>query len=460
MRIAPNEYSIDDLDAVKIIYGHGSKFVKVGRIYSLSARHGIHIHPMNLILIATLQSAWYKASAAPGEHTRINLFADTNAERHAENRRKVASLYSMTTLLRMESAVNDCVDVVKRRFDEFSNSKQTIDMHHWLQCYAFDVIGMVTVSKRFGFLEKGADIDRIMRSIHHYLHYCAIVGLYSEWHSLVFALVAALGFGGVKHIIMFAQAQIDKRLRQNEAQKETQGLEGDFLDKTLTLHRDSPERFSLGDVLAVCTSNIGAGSDTTGISLSSILYHLTRSPSSVEKLRREIEEGIANATVSKPITFQEAQKLPYLQAIIKEALRLHPATGLPLARVVPTGGAMIAGTIFPAGAVVGINTWVLHSDTSIFGPDVDDFLPERWLESDEKMSQMNKAWIPFGSGSRTCIGKNISLLEMSKLVPELMMHYDFELAGMDGGLETQNVWFVKQTNFRCKIKRRPAPADE
>ena len=52
--------------------------------------------------------------------------------------------------------------------------------------------------------------------------------------------------------------------------------------------------------------------------------------------------------LSSPVTFQEAQKLPFLQACIKEGLRIHPVTGLPLARVVPDGGATIAGQFFPA----------------------------------------------------------------------------------------------------------------
>lgn len=63
----------------------------------------------------------------------------------------------------------------------------------------------------------------------------------------------------------------------------------------------------------------------------------------------EIDSAIDRGECSNPITFTEAQKLSYLQAVNKEALRMHPATGLPLYRVVPEEGAMIAGTFFPAG---------------------------------------------------------------------------------------------------------------
>jgi cytochrome P450 len=65
------------------------------------------------------------------------------------------------------------------------------------------------------------------------------------------------------------------------------------------------------------------------------------------QLRAEIDEQDLAGTLSNPIMCREAQNLPYLQAVIKEALRLHPATGLPLGRAVPEGGAEIAGHYFP-----------------------------------------------------------------------------------------------------------------
>lgn len=154
------------------------------------------------------------------------------------------------------------------------------------------------------------------------------------------------------------------------------------------------------------------------------------------------------------LTFQEAQKLPYLQACIKEGLRVHPATGLPLVRVVPDGGATISGRYFPAKTEVGINSWVAHANRQVFGPDADEFRPERWLESPERTTEMNRYILTFGAGSRTCIGKNISLLEISILIPELVAKFDFTLAHPEQALETENVWFVKQKNLDCYISMR------
>jgi cytochrome P450 len=71
-------------------------------------------------------------------------------------------------------------------------------------------------------------------------------------------------------------------------------------------------------------------------------------------------------------------------AVIHEALRIHPNTGLILERVVPTEGAIIDNHALPGGTIVGVNSWVLHRNLDIFGLDVDVFRPERWLESPEQ----------------------------------------------------------------------------
>ncbi len=98
-----------------------------------------------------------------------------------------------------------------------------------------------------------------------------------------------------------------------------------------------------------CSSNVGAGSDTTSISLSAILYYLIQHPEKLRKLRQEAENGVASGVFSPDFRFKDTQQMPYLRAVIKEAMRLHPATGLILGRVVPAGGADVAGQYFPEG---------------------------------------------------------------------------------------------------------------
>ena len=64
--------------------------------------------------------------------------------------------------------------------------------------------------------------------------------------------------------------------------------------------------------------------------------------------------------------WSDVRDLPYLGAVINEALRVHPAAGLPLERIVPQGGVTVCGAFLPAGTIVGCNAWALHRDEAVF----------------------------------------------------------------------------------------------
>lgn len=131
-----------------------------------------------------------------------------------------------------------------------------------------------------------------------------------------------------------------------------------------------------------------------------------RNPAAYEKLTAEVDAAMTSGTLSIPIAYVEAVKLPYLKACINEGMRLHPSVGLTIPRLVPGGGATISGFNFPEGYRIGINGAVVQYDKDVFGSDADSFNPDRWIEGDAV--RMNKAMIQFGAGPRTCIGKNVS----------------------------------------------------
>ena len=74
-----------------------------------------------------------------------NIFTEPDPHLHAAARRKIAAAYSMTSLVQMESFVDDCTTVLKTKLEQFAASGASIDISHWMQCYAFDVIGKITV---------------------------------------------------------------------------------------------------------------------------------------------------------------------------------------------------------------------------------------------------------------------------------------------------------------------------
>jgi cytochrome P450 len=198
-----------------------------------------------------------------------------------------------------------------------------------------------------------------------------------------------------------------KRLNagKKSADGDEEGMPQDFLDKITNAHESDPSKVSRYHIFMMGLSNIIAGSDTTAVSLSSILYNLAKAPRAMEKLREEMEEFERRGKCGKMVvTFKESQDMPYLQAIMKEALRMHAATGLPLWRVVPEGGAQIAGRHFPAGSVVGINTWVAHYDKRVFGEDAFEFRPERWIQAEkdggERLKEMESYYMPVSAGGR------------------------------------------------------------
>jgi len=363
----------------------------------------------------------------------------------------------MSSLVSYEPFVNNCTSLLTARFHSLAQSKQTIDLQHWLQCYAFDVIGEITFANRFGFLDMGEDKAGMFHAIDQRGAYSTFVGIFPWVHAYLYPLLPSTGGHGYVYNWTLSQISSRQATLKDPNNPDREGPP-DIMTKILTAHQTDPEKVTKGDLITMCQSNIGAGSDTTAITLSAILYNLITHPHTYRRLQSELDTAAANGEISSPVKFSEAQRLPYLQAVIKEALRIHPATGLPMPRLVPSSGLTIpsTGIYIPPGSTVGINAWVAHRNPLIYGSDAEQWRPERWLEYEEqgRGAEVERYFFAFGMGSRTCIGKNISLLEMSKLVPELVRRFEFVLeTPEDGGevLRCLNRWFVKQRNFRGRV---------
>lgn len=150
----------------------------------------------------------------------------------------------------------------------------------------------------------------------------------------------------------------------------------------------------------------------------------------LNELDEKAKEGYFKDNETGIVTWNESQGLTYLDACIKEAFRLHPAPGLPMERIVPAQGADIGGRFVKGGTIVGVSAWVVHRKKDVFGDDVEVFRPERWIvekgdeEGEKRVKEMTGLMLQFGMGARTCIGKNISLLEIYKLVPTVLRRFE------------------------------------
>ncbi|KAK5462718.1 hypothetical protein LTS15_002430 [Exophiala xenobiotica] len=197
---------------------------------------------------------------------------------------------------------------------------------------------------------------------------------------------------------------------------------------------------------------VGAGADTTAISFRAIVRYICSNPRVYAKFQKEVDDAYVSGILSEIPQYSESQNLPYLQAVIKESLRMFPAVGYQLPRIVPKGGAQIGGYFIPATTVVGVNGWSLHRHHAIYGEDADCFRPERWLTGDIKA--MENCYASFGFGTRTCIGKNMALMEISKIIPALCRNFDIEIVNPDQPWKVITAWFAYQTDFKVRLTRR------
>ncbi|KAK1141913.1 hypothetical protein N8T08_008426 [Aspergillus melleus] len=253
----------------------------------------------------------------------------------------------------------------------------------------------------------------------------------------------------LKSLTKAADAAVEGRLRQSE-EVDNVLKRPDVLSKVLRIYREEGQRidFDLNDVKLEAY-----GSDTTSIALTGIQYHILRDDSVLDVLRREIDRATNDGELSLPrVSYDEAVKLPYLGACVKEAMRIHPSVGLTLPRNVPEHGCESAGHWILGKTRIGVNPAVMHLDRTVFGGDALSYRPERWLGC--SADEMSRYIIQFGAGSRTCMGKHVSLCEIYKVIPELIRLYDIELDLENEEIETTAYWLYKLVKVKIKVRRR------
>ncbi|KAK0741959.1 cytochrome P450 [Apiosordaria backusii] len=175
-----------------------------------------------------------------------------------------------------------------------------------------------------------------------------------------------------------------------------------------------------------------AGRDTTASLIGWVFYFLSRHPDVFNKLREQVLQQFGPYKPSRPsgIEFKELRdSIPYINSVINEALRVAPV--IPLNErvairdtVLPRGGGEDGSDpIFvPKGTQVLIPTYAMTRRVDIWGPDVDDFRPERWEENGGRKSGFE--FIPFGGGIRHCLGQQFARIKTAYVIVRLLQRYD------------------------------------
>ncbi|KAK0452920.1 fatty acid hydroxylase [Desarmillaria tabescens] len=192
-----------------------------------------------------------------------------------------------------------------------------------------------------------------------------------------------------------------------------------------------------------------AGHETTSGVLCFVIYYLLKHPDVMRKLQKEVD-GILG---DEPAQLGDFSKMPYLNAVLRETLRLQPTAAI---RVVypPEDTVIGRGKYFvKAGQAIALQIWDSHRDPSVWSDDAEEFRPERMLDGKFEAAPPN-AWQPFGFGLRGCIGRPFSWQEMSLVITSIIQRLDLSLVDPSYTLEITQAITIKPKNLRIYAKPR------
>ncbi|KAK1775938.1 cytochrome P450 [Copromyces sp. CBS 386.78] len=436
VRIGPNTLDLDYPELVKTIYSTDGKWLKT--------------------------EFYENNSAIVNGKITYHIFSTTSPTEHARMKRPVAKYYSMSYVQALEPHVdvvlNDFCKYVEDRFINVPGGPKELDFGEWLGYHAWDLISSVTFSRRFGYMEHGSDFDGTIEKSEASLRYFQTVGQIPVLDYLLDK--NPVKRVGPPNLINPARIAVESFVARLQGKDENYNPKHpDYLQHFIDSKETHPDIVDDNQIISDVLVNLLAGADTTAVALRAVFYYMLKNPSVYNKVSEEIQA--AGFDRSKPVPYSGARQLPYLEACVRESLRIHPAAAMLLERYVPAGGITLPdGSFVPAGTAVGLNPWVVNRNKSIFGEDSDIFRPERWLqqpgEDDEafrvRMQKWNAADLTFGNGSRICTGRNFAMFELYKVCATLLHRFEIELADPTKEWKVWGSWFTIQKDVIAKMK--------
>ncbi|KJR87486.1 cytochrome p450 monooxygenase [Sporothrix schenckii 1099-18] len=184
---------------------------------------------------------------------------------------------------------------------------------------------------------------------------------------------------------------------------------------------DPASRWSKEELIEQVLNFMATGHETTAGALTFATHELGRHPDVVAKLRREA------LTLPAAPSFAEIDRLPYLDAVLRECLRVQtPVAGIPR---VAQQDVVVAGRFVPKGTTLMPIPAVLHRNTRLWGADAAVFNPDRWLADPGTGGAVDRdtyAWVAFGHGPRACIGRALASLNVKVVLLALARHFTWE----------------------------------
>ncbi|CVL06816.1 related to benzoate 4-monooxygenase cytochrome P450 [Fusarium mangiferae] len=373
-----------------------------------------------------------------------NLFNTLDVEFHRHHRRLLSSPLSESSLKSVEPTVDAYVKMAIASINREMDERGAADVAKFWLFMATDIIVDLSFGESFGVLKHGKKNQYIKD-----LEGLAPKGSIRSTFPTLISLATKLPLPVFKETAAAAQ-RIRDYSTEAVARYKTNFANNPAAAKPMLLRKlfEAGEAgLSDDEIRAEAQAYIVAGSDTTATTLTYLIYSVCSHADVRQKLFKELMK------LPDDYTHSDLRELPHLNNVIDETLRLYAAVPSALPRLVPVGGAHLAGYFIPGETVVSTQAWTLHRDPHVF-PDPEVWDPSRW-EKGSKM--MHDAVMPFGGGSRVCIGKHLARMELRLATTRFFRAFpNAKVSSMEGmsekDMELRAYFLLTPKGGRCLIQ--------
>ncbi len=373
------------------------------------------IHAKNL-----LRAPQY-SNKPPGKDAE-NLIS-ANESDHARFRKVMAPAFAEKSVHEHEEAIQEHVNLLIQRLHQRvgdTDSNQTMNILQWFNYTTLDMIGDFVLSSSFGCLER-EQMPSWMRPLNQFkiTMFRVAFRYYPPVDSLLNFITPKAALAPLMNIWRRIEESLSKRL--------TMSADRSDIIHHIIAANESPSdlHMSRSEIEINILSLIVAGSESVTTVLTGITNYLLRNPSKLNTLVQETRSSFPNET---DITGVSLSRLPYLNAVLQEGLRLCPTIPDGMRRITPKGGAAVAGHFLPEDITVSIPQWATYQSSRNFHSP-SSFLPERWLPSSAEepspyAQDRKDAFNPFSLGARNCPGRGLAWLEMRLILARVLWNFD------------------------------------
>ncbi len=238
--------------------------------------------------------------------------SELDPKEHIRKNKNISSGYALSHIMKAEPYVDTTIELLEARLDQLSQMGEKVHFNRWFNFCAFDVVGEITFSQRFGFVEQGRDIGGAIANSRKLTLYISLIG-HAYWlHGILLGnpVIGWLNLQPSNHVF-------DTCLSAVEARKKNEKVRKDMMEQWLEQRRTHPDRMQEKEILAAAVSNIAAGADTISTTLQALFYYTLRNPKYLDRLQKELDDAQSRGELSPIVSHMEAQKLPFLQACVR-----------------------------------------------------------------------------------------------------------------------------------------------